>query len=51
MAHNCDLKDVVSAVDEAKYWGSYMSPGKRRWGGIIPNQQPPVSDLEFIQTD
>ncbi|XP_065351395.1 uncharacterized protein LOC135946877 isoform X1 [Cloeon dipterum] len=36
MAHNCDLKDVVSAVDEAKYWGSYMSPGKRRWGPLSP---------------
>ncbi|XP_059488922.1 uncharacterized protein LOC132204440 [Neocloeon triangulifer] len=47
MAHNCDLKDVVSAVDEAKYWGSYLSPGKRRWGALTP----PASDLEFVQSE
>jgi hypothetical protein len=35
MAHSCDLKDVVSAVDEAKYWGSFMSPGKRRWPNTV----------------
>ena len=28
LAHNCDYKDLVGAVDEADHWGSDLSPGK-----------------------
>jgi len=28
LAHNCDYKDLVRAVDEADHWGSELSPGK-----------------------
>ena len=28
LAHNCDYKDLVGAVDETDHWGSDMSPGK-----------------------
>jgi len=29
LAHNCDYKDLVGAVDEADHWGSDLSPGKK----------------------
>ena len=28
LAHNCDYKDLVGAVDETDHWGSDLSPGK-----------------------
>lgn len=30
LAHNCDYKDLVGAVDETYYWGSDLSPGKKK---------------------
>lgn len=30
LAHNCDYRDVVGAVNEVSHWGSDISPGKRR---------------------
>ena len=28
LAHNCDYKDLIGAIDETDFWGSDMSPGK-----------------------
>jgi len=30
LAHNCDFRDVISAVNEMNYWGSDLSPGKKK---------------------
>merc|ERR1712156_10627 len=30
LAHNCDFRDVISAVNEMSYWGSDLSPGKKK---------------------
>lgn len=30
LAHNCDYRDVVGAVNEMNHWGSDLAPGKRR---------------------
>eukprot|EP00095_Tigriopus_kingsejongensis_P003432 maker-scaffold110_size354795-snap-gene-2.22 protein:Tk03432 transcript:maker-scaffold110_size354795-snap-gene-2.22-mRNA-1 annotation:"PREDICTED: uncharacterized protein LOC100906079" len=30
LAHNCDYRDVVGAVNEITHWGSANAPGKRR---------------------
>jgi len=30
LAHNCDYKDLVGAVDETDHWGSDLSPGKKK---------------------
>ncbi|XP_022240750.1 uncharacterized protein LOC111085612 [Limulus polyphemus] len=30
MSHSCDYRDLVSAVDEQKFWASENSPGRRR---------------------
>ena len=28
LAHNCDYKDLVGAVDETDHWSSDIAPGK-----------------------
>merc|ERR1712156_52211 len=30
LAHNCDFRDVISAVNEMSYWGSDLAPGKKK---------------------
>ena len=30
LAHNCDYRDVIGAVNEASHWGSALAPGKKR---------------------
>ena len=30
LASNCDFRDVISAVNEMNYWGSDMTPGKKK---------------------
>lgn len=30
MSLNCDYKELVGAVDEANYWSSEQTPGRRR---------------------
>jgi len=30
LSHNCDYKELVGAVDEANYWSSELTPGRRR---------------------
>jgi len=30
LAHNCDYRDVIGAVNEMSHWGSEFAPGKRR---------------------
>merc|ERR1711981_165661 len=30
LASNCDFRDVISAVNEMSYWGSDLSPGKKK---------------------
>lgn len=35
MTHNCDFKDLVSAMNARKFWESSSSPGKRRRRSIL----------------
>ena len=30
LSHSCDYKELVGAVDEANYWSSELTPGRRR---------------------
>ena len=30
LAHNCDYRDVVGAVNEMNHWGSDLAPGRRK---------------------
>jgi len=30
LAHNCDFRDVITAVNEMSYWGSDLAPGKKK---------------------
>ena len=30
LAHNCDYRSLVKALDDVDHWNSYLSPGKRK---------------------
>ena len=30
MSHSCDYKELMGAVDEANYWSSDQTPGRRK---------------------
>ncbi|XP_076304325.1 uncharacterized protein LOC143222153 [Tachypleus tridentatus] len=48
MSHSCDYKDLVSAVDEQKFWSSEHSPGKRR-GSISSDVPKPGSPSRLMR--
>ena len=39
MSHNCDYKELVGAVDEANYWSSELTPGRRRRRNAVPDKK------------
>jgi len=46
MSHNCDYKELVGAVDEANYWSSELTPGRRRRRSLAPAIQRNTGNLQ-----
>ena len=49
LAHNCDYRDVVGAVNEVSHWGSDISPGKRRRRRKRALEEPLYNEDELPQ--
>lgn len=51
LAHNCDYKDLVRAVDETDHWGSDLAPGKRKRNKRAVNHLNPNIKVKGIPRD
>jgi len=48
LAHNCDYKQMVRAIDEVDHWNSFMSPGKKKRGDTGIRIRPSWEQLPSI---
>lgn len=46
MTHNCDFKDLLSAMNARRFWESQHSPGRKKRNTINPN--PTISNPNLI---